>query len=91
MSVDKRLTEVFRSSQEIPFDDGSKFILFSDCHRSNNSWADDFANNQSLFFFALQHYFKDGFTYIELGDGAMSFTKINASQLSAKPTATSSG
>jgi predicted phosphodiesterase len=69
MSVDKRLTEVFRSSQEIPFDDGSKFILFSDCHRGDNSWADDFAGNQNLFFFALQHYFDNGFTYIEIGDG----------------------
>jgi predicted phosphodiesterase len=69
MSVNKRLTEVFRSSQEIPFDDRSKFILFSDCHRGDNSWADDFAGNQNLFFFALQHYFKNGFTYVEIGDG----------------------
>jgi predicted phosphodiesterase len=44
-------------------------ILFSDVHRGDNSWADDFAHNQNLFFFALEHYFKEGFTYIELGDG----------------------
>ncbi len=69
MSVASRLSEVFHSSQEIPFDDQSKFIFFSDCHRGDNSWADDFARNQSLYFFALEHYFKEGFTYIELGDG----------------------
>lgn len=69
MSTNKRLTEVFESAEEIVFGDTSKFIFFSDCHRGDNSWADDFAHNQSLFFHALEHYYKEGFTYIELGDG----------------------
>jgi predicted phosphodiesterase len=69
MSTDRRLTEVFESAEEIPFDDTSKFILFSDCHRGDNSWADDFAHNQQLFFHALEHYYANGFTYIEVGDG----------------------
>lgn len=69
MSTSKRLTEVFKSAQEVPFDDSSKFIFFSDCHRGDNSWADDFAHNQSLFFHALKHYYDNAFTYIELGDG----------------------
>ena len=69
MSTSRRLTETFASAKEIPFDDSSKFILFSDCHRGDNSWADDFAPNQSIYFHALQHYYNEGFTYIELGDG----------------------
>ena len=69
MSTSKRLTEVFESAKEIPFDDSSKFILFSDCHRGDNSWADDFAHNQNLFFHALNRYYNEGFTYIEIGDG----------------------
>ena len=69
MSVAGRLTEVFETAKQIPFDDSSRFILFSDCHRGDNSWADDFARKQSLYFYALEHYFKEGFTYIELGDG----------------------
>ena len=69
MSISQRLTEVFRSATEIPFDDSSKFVLFSDCHRGVNDWADDFANNQGLFFHSLEHYyFEKEFTYIELGD-----------------------
>ena len=68
MSTSKRLSEVFESAKEIPFDDSSKFILFSDCHRGDNSWADDFAHNQNLFFHALNHYYNEGFTYIEIGD-----------------------
>jgi UDP-2,3-diacylglucosamine pyrophosphatase LpxH len=69
MLAKKRLTKVFQSSQEIPYDDSSKIILFSDCHRGDNGWADDFADNQCLFFHALNHYYKSGYTYIELGDG----------------------
>jgi predicted phosphodiesterase len=69
MSTFQRLTEVFDQAEEIPFDDSSKIILISDCHRGDNSWADDFAHNQSLFFFALEYYLGNGFTYIELGDG----------------------
>jgi len=69
MSVASRLNEVFQSAQEIPFDDSSRLVFFSDCHRGDNSWADNFAKNQSLFFYALEHYFDEGFTYFELGDG----------------------
>lgn len=65
----KRLTKVFKSALEIPFDDTSKFILFSDVHRGVNDWADDFSQNQNLLFWALTHYYNDGFTYIEGGDG----------------------
>jgi UDP-2,3-diacylglucosamine pyrophosphatase LpxH len=69
MSVASRLSEVFKSSEELSFDDSSKFILVSDCHRGDNSWADDFAPNQNIFFYALNFYFDNGFTYIEIGDG----------------------
>jgi predicted phosphodiesterase len=69
MSIAKRLTEVLESAAEIAIDETSRIILFSDCHRGDNSWADDFANNQSLFFHALSYYYERGFTYIELGDG----------------------
>jgi len=69
MSVASRLSEVFKASDEISFDDSKKFILFSDCHRGDNSWADDFAPNQNIFFHALNFYLDNGFTYIEMGDG----------------------
>jgi UDP-2,3-diacylglucosamine pyrophosphatase LpxH len=70
MSTSKRLTEVLENTEvTIDFDDTDRFILFGDCHRGDNSAADDFAHNQQIFFFALQHYLDEGFTYIELGDG----------------------
>jgi len=69
MSEIDRITEVFEAARTIDFDDSSKFILFSDCHRGDNSWADDFANNEKIYFHALTHYYQNGFTYIEIGDG----------------------
>lgn len=69
MSTSKRLTQVFRSAKEVPFDDSSRFVLFSDCHRGDGGWADDFAHNQGVFFHALRHYYSNGFTYIQIGDG----------------------
>lgn len=69
MSTFKRLTQVFNSSKEITFDDSSKLVLMSDCHRGDNSWADNFAHNQNVMFTALNYYYNTGFTYIEIGDG----------------------
>jgi UDP-2,3-diacylglucosamine pyrophosphatase LpxH len=53
----------------IPFDDSSRFVFFSDCHRGDNSRADAFARNKPLFLHALTHYYHEGFTYVEVGDG----------------------
>jgi len=69
MSSRTRLNHAYKEAKILLFDDTSKFILFSDCHRGDNSFADDFANNRNIYFHALTHYFKDGFSYIELGDG----------------------
>ncbi|AIM60463.1 metallophosphoesterase family protein [Cellulophaga lytica] len=69
MSSFTRLTRAYKKSKIVPFDDSSKLILFSDCHRGDNSFADDFANNRNIYYHALQHYFKEGFSYFELGDG----------------------
>ena len=69
MSSAKRLSKAYENAKRIPFDDTSKFILFSDCHRGDNSFADEFANNRNIYFHALNHYHKEGFHYCELGDG----------------------
>lgn len=65
----KRISKVFESAKEIPFDDTSKIILMSDVHRGDGSWADDFSKNQNLYFAALTHYYNENYTYIEIGDG----------------------
>lgn len=69
MSADSRLSRAYKNAKVIPFDQTSKFILFSDCHRGDNSFADEFANNRNIYFHALKFYFSEGFEYCELGDG----------------------
>lgn len=69
MKVFSRITKVFNTSEEITFDDNSKIIIMSDCHRGDGNWNDTFAKNQNIFFSALSYYYNNKYTYIELGDG----------------------
>jgi UDP-2,3-diacylglucosamine pyrophosphatase LpxH len=69
MSTFKRVSQVFKTAEEIPFDDSSKIVLMSDCHRGNGSWSDAFSKNENLYFVALSYYYNEKFTYIEIGDG----------------------
>jgi len=69
MSSKTRLDRAYNQAKTLNFDDSSKFILFSDCHRGDNSFADDFANNRNIYFHALKHYYAEDFQYFELGDG----------------------
>ena len=52
----------------LPLADGGRYIVLSDCHRGNGSAGDEFAHNSLIYKCALEHYFEQGFTYIELGD-----------------------
>ena len=65
----KRLDEVWEKAPVITFHNNSKFVIMSDCHRGTANWGDNFAPNQHLFFAALNYYYKNGYSYIELGDG----------------------
>jgi UDP-2,3-diacylglucosamine pyrophosphatase LpxH len=65
----RRMTQAFQAAKRILFDDNSRLVFFSDLHRGDNSRADAFAQNEALFIQALQHYYRRGFTYVEVGDG----------------------
>lgn len=69
MSSYHRLSRAYQQAGRMTFNNHSKFILFSDCHRGDNSFADGFANNRNIYYHALQHYYAAGFHYCELGDG----------------------
>lgn len=69
MSTFTRLSKTLKASEEILFDNTSRFVFFSDCHRGDKSRADDFAPNRDIYTSALDFYYGRGFTYIEIGDG----------------------
>jgi len=63
------ISNSYNTAKRIHLKKDSKFIFFSDCHRGDNSYADDFANNSNIYYHALRNYLENDFTYIELGDG----------------------
>lgn len=67
--VHRRLSALYDAAQEVLFDDTSRMVFFSDCHRGDRSRNDAFAVNEPLFVKALTYYFNLGFTYFEVGDG----------------------
>ena len=67
--INQLLNNALKKAKVLPFDKGSRYILFSDLHKGDNSYADDFAKNMLIYKEALHHYYINDFTYIELGDG----------------------
>ncbi len=54
---------------QIPFElQTGKFIIFSDQHKGIHDNADDFALAQNNYLTALDHYYNNGFQFINLGD-----------------------
>ena len=45
-----------------------KFIVFSDQHKGNHSWADDFHASKKNYMAALAHYNSNEYTFINMGD-----------------------
>ena len=64
----RRLGQAFESSKEIPISNRSRIVFMSDCHRGDGSPADDFSPNKHLYLYALNRYYRAGYTYIEIGD-----------------------
>ncbi|WP_298781202.1 metallophosphoesterase family protein [uncultured Polaribacter sp.] len=81
MSSNFRISRAFNNAKRICFNKDSKFVLFSDTHRGDNGFADDFAHNRNIFKYALEHYYKNDFTYIELGDGDELWENRNFSKI----------
>lgn len=64
-----RLDDVYNKSETIHIDEHSQYVFISDVHRGDNSVSDEFAQNRLVYYHALQYYYDDGFTYVEVGDG----------------------
>lgn len=69
MKTNNRLTQAYENAKIINFDKSSKYIFFSDIHRGDDSISDEFTRNQNVFLHALNYYYREGYTYVEVGDG----------------------
>lgn len=68
-SYERRLDKSFRNAPVLALRPNSKIVFISDCHRGVGNSNDNFLKNQNLYLAALRHYYKNGFFYVELGDG----------------------
>ena len=69
MFTKTRLTEAYEGAQVEYFDETTKYVFISDQHRGDGSLSDEFARNRNIFQFAIDTYYRNGFTYVEAGDG----------------------
>ena len=81
MSCRSRLCKAFQNAPTLLLTPGSRYVIVSDCHRGDGSWGDNFLKNQNLYFTSLRHYYTQGFTYIELGDGDELWENRNMQQI----------
>ena len=60
MKTVQRLKDAFTNGRLEMFDETSKYVLLSDCHRGNGNQADEFTKNQNTFQHALSFYYQRG-------------------------------
>lgn len=65
----RKLNKIFDKSEVMEINDKSKIVIMSDCHRGTGDNFDNFLKNRNVYRAALSYYFRNDFTYIELGDG----------------------
>ncbi|AYE35514.1 metallophosphoesterase [Clostridium septicum] len=65
----KKLDFLYDKAKEINFDNSSKLVFISDVHRGDGTYYDAQLPNKNIYKAALYHYYKKGFTYVEVGDG----------------------
>ena len=75
--MDKELTKILKKSKIFKIDNKSKIVIMSDCHRGTGNNYDSFTKNENIFNSALNYYFLNGYTYVELGDGDEMWKEVN--------------
>ena len=69
MSTTTRLNRAFTNALHLPLHQGTRYVLFSDCHRGSGNSNDNFLTNQHIYLATLKYYYENRYTYLELGDG----------------------
>lgn len=68
-AISKVEARIRKQGNIIELKEKEKLVVMSDLHRGVGNGSDNFARNQMLFRSALQQYFREGYSYLELGDG----------------------
>lgn len=68
MYTEYKLDKAYEGAKHVSLDDSSRIVIFSDAHRGDGSFTDEFAPNENIFLHALQYYYSEGYSLIENGD-----------------------
>ena len=60
---------LYNNAFKVSIDDNSKLVFISDVHRGDGTYFDSLMPNRNIYITALKYYLKNGFTYVEGGDG----------------------
>ncbi|MGL4773535.1 MAG: metallophosphoesterase [Clostridium sp.] len=66
---EKALENILKYGKKVPFNKDSKLVFISDVHRSDGGNADDLKGNRNIYEAALNYYYKENYTLVEVGDG----------------------
>ena len=69
MKTHDRLSQAYENACGVIINENSNYCFMSDCHRGDGSLSDEFVKNKNIFVAALEYYYKNSFTYVEVGDG----------------------
>ena len=69
MSFSGRMERAFENAPRLPLNHCTRYVAVSDCHRGRGNANDNFQKNEFLYLAAMDYYFREGFTCLELGDG----------------------
>lgn len=64
-----KIDKIYKKSKRMEISDQSRIVIMSDCHRGAGDNYDNFVKNKNIYAAALDYYYKENYTYIELGDG----------------------
>lgn len=65
----KKLFRILKNSDVVEVDSDSKIVFISDVHRGDGGFGDSLIGNKNIYKAALNFYYKEEFTLIEVGDG----------------------
>ena len=65
----KNLLNILKDTETLEVDIDSKIVFISDVHRGDGGFGDSLIGNKNIYLAALNYYYKEEYTLIEVGDG----------------------
>lgn len=65
----RKFEKILKNAQVLDIDLNSKIVFISDVHRGDGGSADSLIGNKNIYLAAINYYYKEEYTLIEVGDG----------------------